>query len=306
MSIVNNVKVKKIIISSSDEKYFHLLKELLESVRYNKLNEEFDFGVLDTGLSDNQIDYLNNQNIIIKKAEWNVNVSQLKVRGRSHLKNIVARAFLPDYFEGYNTYVWLDADTWINHKETFLLFEKGCHNDKICITPQVDRSYGELAKVEWIFSFPKRIKTINYKNISRSMSKKLARKYALYPTLNGGAFSINDNFKTWNIFQKNIKVALKKGRIFGSDQVALAISIFEDKLNCEFLPAYTNWMCEFHLPKFDETNKIFVEPFLPNHPIGLMHLAGLDTVRQKQNKSVRINTLKGEKINTSIRFNKTI
>ena len=35
--------------------------------------------------------------------------------------------------------------------------------------------------------------------------------------------------KIWNCFQKNISLAAKKGRIFGTDQVALALSIYEDK-----------------------------------------------------------------------------
>ncbi len=300
------VKSKKIIISSSNNKYFHLIDELFLSIKKQNLDRDFDLGVIDTGLSDKQIELLTQKNCIIKKAYWNVDVPNYKVRGRNHLKNIVARAFLPDYFEGYQKYIWLDADTWINHKETFLLFDKGCTNNKICITPQTDRSYGEMANVEWLFNFPKRIKTINYKNISRSISKSLGRKYAMYPTLNGGAFSINDNRKLWKSFQNNIKLSLKKGRIFGSDQVALAISIYHDGIEAEFLPAYTNWLCDFHLPIYDEDNKIFLEPYLPNHPIGVMHLAGLDSTREKYVKENKIKTLKGEDIYKSIRFNLNI
>ncbi len=300
------VKNKKIIVSSSNNKYFHLLDELFLSIKKHNLDRDFDFGVLDTGLSNKQKDDLIQRNCIIKKADWNVDVPNYKIRGRNYLKNIVARAFLPDYFQGYEKYIWLDADTWINHKETFLLFDKGCSKNKICITPQTDRSYGEMANVEWFFNFPKRIKTINYKNISRSISKSLGRKYAMYPTLNGGVFSINDNQKLWKSFQNNIKLALQKGRIFGSDQVALAISIFHDEVESEFLPAYTNWLCEFHLPIYEEKNKIFLEPYLPNHPIGVMHLAGLDSIREKDFKEIKTRTLEGEEIYKSIRFNLNI
>ena len=297
------MKDKKIIITSSDSKYFHLVKELYNSVKINNLHNSFDFGILDTGLLNNQIEELKSENIIIKSTEWNIKVPSYKVRGRNHLKNIIARAFLPEYFEGYSKYIWLDADTWINHKETFMLYDKGCENNKICITPQVDRSYGELAKVEWFLNFPKRIKTINYKNISRSISKSFAKKFAMLPTLNGGAFSINNNSKIWKQFQKNIKLALQKGRIFGSDQVALAISIYEDNIPAEFLPAYTNYMCEFRYPMYDQNNSFFVEPFLPHHPIGVMHLAGLDIIRKKEEMLVKIKNLQGGEQNKSLRFN---
>ena len=80
-----------------------------------------------------------------------------------------------------------------------------------------------------------------------------------------------------------IKIAAKKGRIFGTDQVALALSVYEDKIPIQFLPSYCNWMCEFHLPVFDEKNNIFVEPYLPHHPLGLVHLAGLDNIRSDKN-----------------------
>ena len=197
-------------------------------------------------------------------------------------------------FQNYKTYVWLDADIWINDIETFLLYEKGAEKNKICITPQVDRAYGSFAKVEWFFGFPKKIKTINYKNIGKSVSKSLARELALHPTLNAGAFAINNNLDLWSVFQKNIILASKKGRIFGTDQVALALSVYKDKLPSEFLPAYCNWMCESYLPIYDKINKKFLEPYLPNHPIGLMHLAGLDDIRNNINIESNIYDLEGQ------------
>ena len=128
-------------------------------------------------------------------------------------------------------------------------------------------------------------------------------KYAFHSTLNAGAFAINDNFNIWKCFQKNIKLAAKKGRIFGTDQVALALSIYEDDLPSEFLPAYCNWMCEFNMPKFDNVKSQFVEPYIPNHPIALVHLAGLDDIRQDKNILSDVETLDGLQIKKSLRYN---
>ena len=295
---------KKIIISSADFKYFNLLSELHESLDKNNILEEYDFGILDTGLLPEQIDFFKQKGAIIKKAEWNVSVPSYKIRNRNHLKTQVARGFLPDYFSNYNIYIWLDADVWVNDKETFLLFEKGAMKNKLCITPQTDRAYGKFAKIDWFLGFPKKIRTINYKNIGKSLSYKLAREFALHPTLNAGAFALNNNLELWKIFQKNIKNAAKKGRIFGTDQVALAISVYKDKIPTEFLPAYTNWMCEFNLPHFDSLNKKFVEPYLPNHPLGLVHLAGLDKIRENKEILSNINFLNDETHFISLRYSK--
>ena len=295
--------VNKIIISSSDSKYFLLLKELYLSLKKHNILNEYDFAVLNTGMNKNQIDYLRDNKIKVKDAIWNTKVPSYKILGRDHLKTQVARAFLPDYFENYKVYIWLDADLWINDLESFLLYEKGALQNNLTITPQSDRAYFNNAKVEWFMNFPTKVKTINFKNISKSVSKKLAKKYAFYSTLNAGAFAISDSDEIWKCFQKNINLAAKKGRIFGTDQVALALSVHEDKIPTQFLPSYCNWMCEFHLPIFDEKINKFLEPYLPNHPIGLIHLAGLDDVRIDKNILSNIKNTQGKVIQKSLRFN---
>ena len=293
---------EKLIVSSCDSKYFHLLKELFLSIKKTNLFNEYDFAVLDTGMDLNQLNYLKDNKVIIAKARWDVKVPKYKILGRNHLKTQTARAFLPDYFPNFKIYIWLDADLWLNDVNSFLLYEKGAFKNSLAITPQVDRAYYKLASVEWFFNFPKRIKTINYKNIGKSVSKKLAKKYAFHATLNAGAFAIKSNSLIWDVFQKNVKLASKKGRIFGTDQVALALSVYEDKIPTEFLPSYCNWMCEFNLPFFDENKKMFIEPYLPHNPIALIHLAGLDEIRSNKDMLSSIKTLNGNVIKRSLRF----
>ena len=297
------MKKDKIIVSSADSKYFFLLKELFLSLDKSGILSDYQFSILDTGLTEEQRFFFLDNSVIIKEAIWNTSVPKFKILGRDNLKTQVARAYLPDYFEDYKLYIWLDADMWLNDIKSFNLYEKGAFNNKLTIVPQSDRAYVKNANVEWLFGFPKKIKTINYKNISKSISKSLGRKYAFHSTLNAGAFAINDNVNIWKCFQKNIKLAAKKGRIFGTDQVALALSIYEDGLPSEFLPAYCNWMCEFNMPKFDSENGQFVEPYIPNHPIALVHLAGLDDIRLDKNILSDVETLDGLHIKKSLRFN---
>jgi lipopolysaccharide biosynthesis glycosyltransferase len=297
------MKKDKIIVSSADSKYFFLLKELFLSLDKSGILSDYQFSILDTGLTEEQRFFFLDNSVIIKEAIWNTSVPKFKILGRDNLKTQVARAYLPDYFEDYKLYIWLDADMWLNDIESFNLYEKGAFNNKLTIVPQSDRAYVKNANVEWLFGFPKKIKTINYKNISKSISKSLGRKYAFHSTLNAGAFAINDNVNIWKCFQKNIKLAAKKGRIFGTDQVALALSIYEDGLPSEFLPAYCNWMCEFNMPKFDSEKGQFVEPYIPNHPIALVHLAGLDDIRMDKNILSDVETLDGLRIKKSLRFN---
>ena len=292
----------KIIVSSSDNKYFPLLKELFFSLKKNNVLDDYKFAVLNTGMDEKQINYLKDNSVIIRDAKWNVEVPKFKILGRDHLKTQVARAYLPEYFENYKIYIWLDADIWLNDVQSFLLYEEGAAKNCLTITPQSDRAYFNTARVDWFMNLPLKVKTINYKNIGKSVSKKLGKKYAFYSTLNAGAFAINSNKAIWDCFQKNVKLAAKKGRIFGTDQVALALSVHEDKIPTEFLPAYCNWMCEFYFPIYDEKEKKFLEPFLPNNPIALIHLAGLDNIRNDKKILSNIKTLNGNMIKKSLRF----
>ena len=62
-------------------------------------------------------------------------------------------------------------------------------------------------------------------------------------------------------------------------------------------------MCEFKMPKFDNNKNQFVEPYIPNHPIALVHLAGLDDIRQDKNILSNVETIDGLRIKKSLRYN---
>ena len=62
-------------------------------------------------------------------------------------------------------------------------------------------------------------------------------------------------------------------------------------------------MCEFKMPMFDNKKSQFVEPYIPNHPIALIHLAGLDNIRENNNVLSDVKTLEGLQIKKSLRYN---
>ena len=124
---------KNAIISLADSKYFELLSELHSSLVYNNILNDYDFGVLDTGLTENEINLLLKKNVIIHKAEWNAKVLRYKVRNRDHLKTQFARAFLPDYFNGYNIYI------------AFIIQRDDCN--KFSIASDIDAKYSELLTI---------------------------------------------------------------------------------------------------------------------------------------------------------------
>ena len=109
------------------------------------------------------------------------------------------------------------------------------------------------------------------------------------------------------IWKKNLTKTLNSGKIFGSEGLAINMSVYIDNIETEFLPLNCNWIASNLLPKYDEQNKSFVEPFLPNTKIGIMHLAaGLwkDGKDMRIDKSVEVDikTLSNKNISKSLRF----
>ena len=293
------------IVSLADSNYFELLCELIDSIKSFEESKNIAICILDAGLNDNQKNILLKKVDTIKKANWDIEVPSYKVIGKEWLKSQVSRAFLPKYFPGYNKYLWIDADAWVNSWETIELYFKGSDNNKLSISTSADRAYGRVVKADWLIGGFAKIKSQNYKHAKSSgFSEKIAREVALKPHLNIGVFCLEATASHWDVWKKNLKIALKSGKIFGSEQIAMNVAIYVDKLEVEILPAYCNYTLIDGM-KFDTKRNTFVESYLPNHKIGIVHLAGKhnNNIRMNKNNLIEVRTLEGKIIKKSARFN---
>ena len=298
----------KTIVTLADSNYFELLEELIDSIKAHEESKDVAICVLDAGLNNEQLSILKKKVHSVKKAEWNIKVPGYKVLKKEWLKSQVSRAFLPQYFPEFEKYLWIDCDAWVNSWSAVDLYFKACSNGKLGITQSIGPGYRIMSKVKWILGKIAIVKSQNYKHAKSSgIEDAIARKLAFAPHINIGVFSLEKNSKCWEIWQQNLKKTLAKGKVFGSEGLAINIAVYHDNVEVEFLPLKCNWITSHLLPKYDIDNNTFVEPFLPNEKIGIMHLAaGL----WKNNKDMRVNkdikieikTLDGKKIEKSLRF----
>ena len=299
---------KNTIVSLADSNYFELLDELIDSIKRFPESKDISICILDAGLTDEQKKKLSLKVDKIKKANWDIEVPGYKINNKEWLKSQVSRAFLPNYFPGYNKYLWIDCDAWVNSWNAVEMYFKACEKGKLGITQSIGPGYRILSKVKWIFGKIALIKTQNYKHAKSSgIDENIARKLAFAPHINIGVFSLEKDSPCWLVWQNILKRTLSKGKIFGSEGLAINIAVYHEGVDVEFLPLKCNWITSHLLPKYDTEKNTFVEPFLPNEKIGIIHLAaGL----WKNNKDMRINkdikieikTLSGEKIEKSLRF----
>ena len=299
---------KNTIVSLADANYFPLLEELINSIKKDKESEKIAICVLDAGLTDDQKKIISDKVDEIKSAEWDIEVPEKKVKGKEWLKSQVSRAFLPKYFPNYEKYLWIDCDAWVNDWNTIDLYFKACENGKLGITQTIAPGYRVTSKVNWLFGKLALIKSQNFKHaVSSKIGMDKARKLAFAPHVNIGVFSLEKNSSCWNTWQKNLETTLKSGKIFGSEGLAINMSIYIDEVDTEFLPLNCNWIASNLLPKFDESNNTFVEPFLPNSKIGIMHLAAgiwdnKKDMRIDSSVKIQIQTLENKNILKSLRF----
>ena len=299
---------KNVIVSLADANYFPLLEELVNSIKRFEESNNVAICVLDAGLTQEQKEKLSNKVDEIKSAEWDIEVPDYKVKGKEWLKSQVSRAFLPKYFPNYEKYLWIDCDAWVNDWNSLELYFKACNNGKLGITQTIGPGYKITSKVNWLFGKLAIIKSQNFKHAVKSkIGYEKARKLAFAPHINIGVFSLEKNSKCWQVWQANLKKTLSSGQIFGSEGLAINISVYIDDVETEFLPINCNWIASNLLPKLDQDNNKFVEPFLPNISIGIMHLAAgiwRDGKDMRVDKSIKIDieTLSKNKVSKSLRY----
>ena len=297
-----------VIVSLADSNYFELLNELINSIKNFKESSNFAVCILDAGLTDEQRDILSKKVDEIKNADWDINVPEYKVRGKEWLKSQVSRAFLPKYFPNYNKYLWIDCDAWVQDWSSIELYFKACEKGKLGITQTMGPGYKIMSKVKWIFGKVALIKSQNFKHaISSKIGIDKARKLAFAPHINIGVFSLEHNSPCWDIWQDNLTKTLNSGKVFGSEGLAINMSVYIDHVETEFLPLSCNWIASNLMPKFNEETNSFVEPYLPNYKIGIMHLAaGIwknnKDMRLDKSVNIEIKTLENKTISKSLRY----
>ena len=292
------------VASAADQKYFPMLVECLVSVRAAWPGEgpELTLCAIGDGLSAEQVEALASHGIEHVTLNNDFDVSPAKLRGRNYLLTTLVRACLPDYFPGHDIYVWMDADSWLCDFSAMDLYLQAARAGSMGIVANFDRyTKQSFTAGGWFLKWAK-IRNFYAKNAWRSgLPRKQVHELANKPCLYSGNFSLSKDAPHWQSYQRNIRQVVNKGRVFGSDQLALGMTVYLDGHPVELLPRWCNWT-SVDRPKYDGATQRFVEPWLPNYPIGVMHLCGQDVMRMNRAETVAIESLDGALEQRSLRF----
>lgn len=288
------------VVTGGDSKYFPLIDELAASLRSFRTADELGLCVMDAGLEPAQCEHLASRyGARILKVDWHFDLAGARIRGREHLKVQIARAFLDRYVPESDLLAWVDADAWVQDIAALDLVFEGAALGRLAIVSQTSRYSDRTITLRWAGFGYAQVRSILYKNARRAgVAEKQARLLADKPTLNSGVFALARGAPHWEAWRRRQGEVIGRGRIFTSDQLSLGLAVYADGMPVELMPEICNYMGPWTCTA-DETT--LVERYMPNRPVGIVHMAGHDEMRRDLSIGTQIATLDGRTIVRSLR-----
>ena len=280
-----------IIITAADANYFELVRGTILSVREKPEGENVAIGFFDLGCTPEQLQWLKTQVNIIQKPDWNFDFPG-KNEAPHYLKGLLARPFLRRYFPNFNIYLWIDADAWVQDWQAVELLVKGAAKRGLAVVPELDRGYYlAYGKMPWYWQFV-------YRDHQAAFGEEVAQNLHSYPTINAGIFALQKDAPHWEMWAEYLEEGLQRHVSLMTDQIALNRLVYGTEMfdKTEMLPARCNWSCNFGLPVWDKHQACFVEPYLPQEAIGILHITG------HKHDLVKLATTDGNQIEISLRY----
>jgi lipopolysaccharide biosynthesis glycosyltransferase len=264
---------KTIVISACDQMYVYLANDLFASLRNVKFKNAFDVGLLDVGLDDNNRRYFESLGVRVIKAEADIDYPSREhwESKRPGIRTLTARPFLRRYFPGYDLYIWLDADVWVQTPDAIdTIIIEAQKSQAIFIAPELDRCYSPFFESVLIWE-----KYASW--YQTNFPQQTAAAMTLKPMLNAGVFALLAQSPIWDAWRDMYTEALQRtsefnDHTFMADQLGLNILLYLKGMKFSAMPAAFNWLTIFALPKLDRETNMLVEPLPPYRPISQIHL----------------------------------
>jgi hypothetical protein len=255
--------IRILAISSADAGYFGLLRDMVLSVKQQQGLPALEFAFFDLGLTEPQLQWLrgHSDRILTPRTHFDLPESSVSPLLRAFL----VRPFLPSYAPGFDIYLWIDADIWLQSPDALLAMITGAEQRGMAIAHENEVGYQFRPRV---FLWTAKHFLIGYGPLRGAwlMSR---------PHLNAGIFAIARDAPHWKAWADRYRVAIERtGCLTPHDQFALNQAIYQGRLDAAILPASTNWICDLGAPMWNDDAEAFCEPYAPYRVLSALHLAG--------------------------------
>jgi lipopolysaccharide biosynthesis glycosyltransferase len=258
--------MKTAIVTAADEKFFGFLRQMLESVERHRPDRSLDICVLDVGLSAENKAALAGRVTMIIEPGWDFPFPQ-QDRIPRHFQAMFARPQLPQHLPGYERFLWLDADVWLQDWRAVELFLKASEEPVMAIVPEVHQSYAHVFRQKP--ALEQSLKLYYEACFGAETGKWLAS----LPIYNAGVWAMRTDLVYWRNWGDVLRRSVNKFTGFLTEQCALNMAIYTGLVAAYPLPAWCNWMCSQAIPALDPKDNTLCSPLLPHEKISIVHQA---------------------------------
>lgn len=262
-----------LFVTAATESYAPLLRGLVQSLQQWRPLPYTALACFDLGLGATTRQWLDQYATHIVEPGWDLPVSETIRIQKPHVRALTVRPFLPQHFPGYDIYLWIDADCWVQEREALDWYLAAASSGRLAIAAEVHHAYHHTRSL-----FIWRAERLHgYFGIEAAQQLSWSTYY------NAGLFALHANAPHWTRWKQAFEKGLKASRgEVCCDQTALNHLLWTEKLYLSPIPATGNWLCHLSLPVYDVERKRFCEPTTPRSSLGILHLAA-------DSKDMRIN-----------------
>jgi hypothetical protein len=287
------------VVTAADSNMCHLGLDLIQSVRACA-PFEFQMVCLDVGLDPKDRDTMERSATVVPvgwnypgpfPGEW--------------FKALTARPHIPRYVPGFDLYIWLDADCWVQDGTSLRKLADAALEHPLAAASAVHRGYRQSVAAS---PTAPGIPTALYHAylFSQLMKPSAAEALLRKPYLNGGVVAARGQSPVWASWQRLAGLFYPRARaakppswkrppdtnpdrlwkggalpaaFFHCEEVALNVAGHFEVDNPAILDARCNWLCSQAVPMIDR-QAMFVDTAWPHARIGIVHM----TADTKQGK----------------------
>lgn len=268
-----------LVVTGSDDTQFGMAETCIKSLKSQQISIGYDIAFLDLGLSAQNLAKISSTVNHIHRAKWEFGINN-SIPSLECRKGQLCRPFFPDYFPDYEYILWLDADTRVQSGEAIEDFVRGSQKRGGAMVGELEATSKFMnGGLEIYLQTCQKL----YENLYGSEIASLLGHQVVF---NAGVFCFHRGHGIWRAWKESLLLAVRNVvhqvrddqkivKLFALiDQLALNHAIRSKSLTSqiEMLPLRYNWPCHLAPPVLDQERNLLVEPNLPHHPIGVLHL----------------------------------
>jgi hypothetical protein len=247
------------------------LRDMLGSAQSWLARPDVSLACFDIGLDPEDRQWLTAQGarIVTPRAHFGIDAASHPAA----LLSCLARPFLPEYLPGFDIYLWIDSDIWLQDPAVLQSYINGVQQNGMAIAHERSGAY--------------RFQPLLFGSISKHFMLGFGLPEAAFlltrRPVNAGMFAIAAEAPHWAEWASCYRAAVKRtGALVPHDQLSLnqvlhGRALRPGGLPVTLLPPTCNWLCDRGVPMWNDAEATFCEPRPPFTPLRALHLAGRAT-----------------------------